>query len=108
MKLSELMNRIFEEPSSYLEKGSVSLMETYVKGFAAGRRIRNMQLEAPIYYGFHDWLANRFGFGSSQSWSSIISFMGISEANAFELAKKLWEEYKKEYQKALQQDETEN
>jgi hypothetical protein len=99
MNQSELLDKILERPALYLGHASVSLMEAFINGHACGREIKNPPIEDPLYYGFHDWVVERFGFGHSHCWSSIISFMGQSEAAAFNLAKELWTEYKEKYEK---------
>jgi hypothetical protein len=93
MEIPEMINHIFSKPALYLTKPTVEHLETYIMGYAAGIRIKNMEVEEPLYYGFHAWIVRRFHFGDTYSWSSIISFVGKSESYAFNLAKDLWEEY---------------
>jgi hypothetical protein len=95
LRPSELMDYIFDRPAMYLGYTSVPLMQAYMDGFIRARRSEKSELDDPLYAGFHDWVVNRFSFGHSHDWGSIISFIGVSEARSFELAKDLWEEYKR-------------
>jgi hypothetical protein len=94
MKPSELLELILERPALYLGHSSVPLLFAFLHGYECARQVENPTLEDPVYYGFHDWIVERFGFGHSHDCASIISFMGVSEASAFELTKELWAEYK--------------
>lgn len=93
MTKSELMGKILARPPLYLGHQNVISLEMFITGYAFGFGIDGVDARDPVYDGFHDWLVNRFGFGHSHSWSSIVQFMGQSEAKAFELTKKLWAEY---------------
>ncbi|MGB7069155.1 MAG: hypothetical protein WBD22_06645 [Pyrinomonadaceae bacterium] len=95
-KPSELMDHIFARPEMYGGGGypSVSLIQSFMDGSIFAKKNEKSEIDDALYYGFHDWLVKRFGFGQSHDWGSIISFMGRSEANSVDMAKELWQEYK--------------
>ena len=99
MEIPEMMNHIFAKPAMYLSKPSVEHLQTWIMGYAAGLKIKSLEIEEPVYYGFHDWLVGQFGFGHVYSWSSIISFVGKNESKAFALAEDLWNKYLDETKK---------
>jgi len=40
-----------------------------------------------------EWIAKRFHIKTAHGWDWIIAFMGVSEGDAFILAKELWGQY---------------
>lgn len=96
MRTSEIFEKILERPPLYLGHASVILLHAFISGYAFAKYSENSDFHDPLYDGFSRWVADRFGFGHSHSWASIISFMGVSEAKAFDLTKELWEQYKSE------------
>jgi len=51
------------------------------------------------YFGFQEFVENRFKLNlRTQRWENIISFMTISEAEAFEKTKTLWAQYKAQHE----------
>ncbi len=102
MKNSELLEKILERPPLYIGHASVTRMKLFIDGYGFARSDYGGEMKDSLYDGFQKWVANRFGFGHSHSWASIISFMGSSEARAFELTKELWEEYKAEMNTSIE------
>lgn len=98
-KSSELLDKILKRPSVYIGRESVVLTKAFIDGFAFAKyRLGNTGKDR-LYAGFQDWIAERFHIKTAHNWACIISFMGVSESNAFTLLKELWSEYKAEKQK---------
>jgi len=89
---SELLTIILEKPALYVEYGSVSRIFAFLEGYTLGRQ----QPSDLTYRGFGQWLRKCFGIRQDLNWASIISFVGRSEAGAFDLAKEMWPRYLQE------------
>lgn len=64
-------------------------------GFQHGRGIKRE--EDSLFDGFDDWIAERANLDKNYSWANILLFRAFgSEYEAFNLAKKMWFEYKAE------------
>jgi hypothetical protein len=85
---SELFAQILDRPSDYVSHNSISLIKSFLDGYAAAA---DRDTKDDFY--FTDWIAKKFERRTAHSWESIISFIGVSEARAYELAKELWKEY---------------
>jgi hypothetical protein len=86
---SELFERVLDCPSNYVSHDSISLIKPFLDGYVAATNCDNKD----AFY-FTDWVADRFNRKTAHNWESIISFIGVSEAKAYELTKQLWEECK--------------
>jgi hypothetical protein len=100
MKASELLDKVLERPPLYVGRESVALTKAFIDGYGFATYEAGVTDKDPLYDGFQNWIAERFRIKTAHDWASIISFMGSSEAKAFELAKELWKEYKAEMKKS--------
>ncbi len=86
---SVLFEQVLDCPSKYLSHDSIVLISSFIGGYRAAT---NCDIHEEFY--FTDWVANKFNRKTAHDWESIISFIGVSERNAYQLTKQLWEEFK--------------
>lgn len=91
LKSSELLDKLLQRPALYVGQESIPLIHAYINGY---EHAADWASKDDLYRNFDGWVAKRFGIASAHNWASIISFMGVSEKGGYELAKKLWQEYK--------------
>lgn len=91
LKASELLDMLFERPALYVGQESIHLICAYIDGY---QHAADGASKDDLYRNFNGWVSERFAITSAHNWASIISFMGVSERRGYELAKKLWQEYK--------------
>ncbi len=95
MTQTELMDLIFEKPAMFLGHASVFKMQAFVEGFGFAFIDENGTHIDETYSKFNKWIVDRYRTGQ-YPWSSIVTMIGVSEQRSFEVAKELWQEYKKE------------
>lgn len=87
------MDQLLARPALFVGHESIVLISAYIDGY---QHATGGALNDDLYRNFNDWVAKRFKIPSMHNWALIISFMGVSENAGFELARKLWQEYKSE------------
>lgn len=105
MKLSEVMDKIFEYPGIYIAAKSVDRVFTFVCGYSFALEQTESDWKDDLEEGFSTWVCHKFDVSSTHTWASVCTFHSLDEAGAFDLAKKLWEEYKSEYKESPQQNQ---
>lgn len=98
MLLSELFEQVLERPAAYVGHESVARISAFVEGYWYARWAAGEDVRDELYRGFGGWAARRFRITSAHNWESIISFMAVSEARAYEMTVELWGEYKAQHQ----------
>lgn len=93
LKSSELFDKVLERPVLYVGKSSIPLIKAFIAGYEGGT---DNCYRDDLYVNFTQWVANRFNIETSHDWSSIISFVAMSEQSAYEMTKELWQEYKEQ------------
>lgn len=96
MKLSELMDKVFEYPGIYIGARSADKAFIYVCGYSVALQQTDFDWKDELEAGFSVWVCNRFGYSSTHTWASVCVFHSPDELESFNLAKELWEEYKAE------------
>ncbi len=97
MSPSEVLDRIFEFPGIYIGHESVDRTQYFVSGYICALQQIGANSEDHFQERFSAFVCRRFGYTpTTHGWASICTFHGINDAGAFELAKKLWGEYKAE------------
>ncbi len=92
MTEAEIMTLLLEKPGLYIGYGSVVRIEAFIAGYTFAKK----KPDDLVYRGFGQWLRKKFDIRQDLSWTSIVCFVGQSEAEAFEITKELWKKYKME------------
>ena len=100
MKPSEIMDKIFEYSGIYIGTKSVDKAFFFVCGYSVALQQTDFDWKDELEEGFSPWVCRKFDVSPTHTWASVCTFHSLDEPGAFELAKKLWEEYKTEMQKA--------
>ncbi len=67
-------------------------------GYTYATRKEDNSQSSNLYFGFQKFVENRYKLNTTQhSWELLISFMTLSEEEAFERTKELWAKYKAEH-----------
>jgi hypothetical protein len=96
MSLSETLDKIFEYPSIYIGRKSVDRAFTFICGYSVALQQTEIDWKDNLEEGFSSWVCGKFDYLSTHTWASVCIFHSLDEGEAFELAKKLWIEYKSE------------
>lgn len=99
MSLSEIMDKIFEHPIIYLGSKSVDKALLFVCGYSCALQQTETDWKDNLEEGFSTWTCRKFDVPPTHSWASVCKFHSIDDVGAFDLAKKLWEQYKAETKK---------
>ena len=91
---SELFEEILAKPDLYIGVRSVLRSAIYMMGYTHAQSELEVLKEDDIYFGFQQWVEEKYDLQTSHGWWSLISFMCHDDAEAFETAKAYWEEYK--------------
>ena len=109
MKLSEIIDKIFEHPVLYIGSKSVDRAFMFVCGYSFALQQTKIDWKDNLEEGFSTWACRKFGVSPTHSWASVCTFHSVDEAGGFDLAKKLWEQYKAEMKKSgIQETEIRN
>lgn len=94
-KISKLFESVLENPVLVIGEKSSTKLFFYMYGSAKTYEIYDVK--DPFYSEFSGWLAERTGMSRSHSWADIVLFLSFGcEYEAFDLVKKLWNEYRTE------------
>ena len=91
--VSQLFSEVLECPELYVGKPNIGLIAAFMSGYEYHTQAKGFGGMDKIYSGFHDWVAKRYEIQTSHGWPDIVSFIGLTEAGAFELTKELWKSY---------------
>jgi hypothetical protein len=91
---SNMFEEILKKPALYVGNCSVSKIKTFMDGYIYAKWEEGKNSETDPYKEFGEWVRNRFQIKTSHGWADIVQFMSPDDAYAFEMTKKLWEEYK--------------
>lgn len=92
----QVLDYIKERPHMLLGNRSVMHLYSFLLGFEIARshyRIPESEDEKD-FANFQDWVANRFGITSGQTWAQIILFFSADEAESLDLFFQLLDEYR--------------
>jgi hypothetical protein len=95
---SELFESILENPVLVIGEKSATKLFFYMYG---STKASKMYGEEDLFYDdFSKWVAEHTRMSRSHNWANITLYLSFGcEYEAFDLAKKLWFEYKSENQK---------
>ncbi len=94
-KLYELLQKIKQRPGLYLGVKSLTLLNVFIGGYAICQSDYNQQ-ESNLFNGFQEHIQKKYKISSTQSWAKIIDFYSATDADAFDLFFKLFEEFLKD------------
>lgn len=91
----ELINKIKQRPSLYLNKRSLSHLKTFIDGYTFALRQANISLteEETKFESFQEWIEQKYNQYSTQDWSKIILFYAEDEAHALDIFFELFQEF---------------
>ncbi|MDZ8137680.1 MAG: hypothetical protein RM049_20645 [Nostoc sp. DedQUE04] len=81
--LSRLLQDIKDNPVMYLNKPSITCLDSFLVGYLSTRSEMGLEREGSGIEGFQDWIQEREKTNISQSWAGILLFFGGSERSAF-------------------------
>jgi hypothetical protein len=89
----DLLEMMRVRPGMWIGQPSITRLSIFIQGFVSGVRAAHESLEgeAPLFHGFHDWIAARLGRPKNgHGWSDmLLDSTGGNEELAFE---KFWQE----------------
>jgi hypothetical protein len=91
------LDLIRTRPGMYIGGNSISLLMYHVAGYEAACRWKGMEEHLdPLWYGFHEYVRSRTGFGESTSgWSNmLLAFSGGDEAKGLKLFFELFDAFR--------------
>ncbi len=93
--LGEILEKIKNKPAAYLGKPSIICLHAFLSGY----NVAQYQLGIPLNTenpldGFQEWIQQKFGIESSQSWANIILFFSQDEREAIDSFFELFAEFK--------------
>ena len=74
----------------YLDDPAISRFEVLVRGFALGA---DDEYTWKVLGGFQQWVQERYGVTSTQSWAKIIRFNSLNESNGLDVCLKHFREF---------------
>lgn len=91
----ELIQKIKQRPSLYLNKRSLSQLQSFIEGYTFALRQVNIPVskEEREFEGFQEWIEQKYNQQSTQHWTKIILFYSEDEANALNIFFELFEEF---------------
>src|SRR5215510_11104638 len=92
--IAELFEDVLSKPAMYVGHGSIVRVKSFMDGYIHATWKEGKHDNSDAYFGFQKFVENRFELTRTHSWENLISFMTISEAEAFEETKTLWAQYK--------------
>ncbi len=92
------LDAIRKKPGLYIAEPSINRLHAFLVGYGAGLgRVGFVLRDVDSFHRFHDWVANRLGFGESTSgWCNMIRDKSTSEADAFNRFFVLLDEFRRE------------
>ena len=95
ISLYELIEKIKQRPSLYLNKRSLSHLKTFLDGYTFALRQANISVteEETKFDNFQEWIEEKYNQYSTQDWSEIILFYAEDEANALDIFFELFQEF---------------
>ncbi|MEH2275433.1 MAG: hypothetical protein V7K40_11745 [Nostoc sp.] len=94
--LSRLLQDIKNNPVIYLDKPSITCLDSFLVGYLSTRTEMGLDREGSGIEGFQEWIQEREKTTISQSWAGILIFVCGSERNAFSNFFELFERFLKE------------
>jgi hypothetical protein len=98
----DILNAIRKKPGIYIATPSINRLDAFIVGYTAGLGRAGVGLrDKDHFHRFHDWIAQRLGFGGSASgWCNMIRERSTSEADAFDRFYLLLDEFTNDSDKA--------
>ncbi len=92
---NELLGSIKKRPGMYLGTASITRLDMLLRGYSLARREVGTPATEPEkeFEGFQEWLQEKYGIKTGQSWSKIILFHSIDEPEALAKFFELYKEY---------------
>src|SRR5215471_15487594 len=97
MIYAELFEDILQRPGMYVGHGSIIRIKSFMDGYIHAIWKEGKLDQSDAYFDFQKFVENRFEI-TQHSWDNLISFMCLSEAEAFEDTKTLWAQYKAQHE----------
>jgi len=94
MSLAELFEEVLAQPALFVGNRCIIRIKSFMDGYRYALWKRGDYDESDPYYGFQPFVEARFSVRTSHSWDRIVSFMTADDVGAFEMTKKLWDEYR--------------
>ena len=103
--LGDILEKIKKKPAAYLGRPSIICLQAFLSGYNVAQHQLGVPLTAenPLD-GFQEWIQEKFGIKSSQSWANIILFFSQDEREALNSFFELFEEFR-QCRKTLTGDE---
>ncbi|WP_298914238.1 hypothetical protein [uncultured Nostoc sp.] len=94
--VTRLLQDIKDNPVMYLEKLSITSLDSFLIGYLSTRSEMGLDREGSEIEGFQEWIQKREKTDVSQSWARILIFSCGSERNAFYSFFELFERFLKD------------
>lgn len=65
-----------------------------MRGYIHAKWQKGNEDTSDSYFGFQNWVANRYGVSKTLGWADVITLYSSSEDHAFDITVDLWKEYK--------------
>lgn len=91
----KLLNSIKQNPALFLNQPSVMDLQAFLLGFQTAKTAYNLppDSEEQDFADFQQWVRQRYGVQTTQSWARIIDFFAVDEGGSLNLFFKLLDEY---------------
>lgn len=81
----DLLDEIRRDTGLLIGEPSITVLWGFIHGFMAAGRVKLSDAETPEFSAFHDWIAQRLGFGESTSgWRRMLLASTGDEETAFD------------------------
>ena len=91
----ELIDQIRMRTEMYTGHSSPSHLNSFLSGYFFAKMNEEVKEENPEFHGFHDWVANKFGYNESTSgWAYMIEDQREDKKEALYLFYELLDEYR--------------
>jgi len=91
----ELIDMIRRRTAMYIGHASPTHLRAFLSGYFFAKDNEDIRDEKSNFHGFHDWVANKFGYNSSTSgWAYMIEDQRIDKEEALILFYELLDEYR--------------
>ena len=95
MSVYELLDHIRMRTELYIGYSSPTHLHSFLLGYSNAEGFKEIKREQPIFHGFHDWVAGKFGYYESTSgWAHMIEDQREDRREALYLFYELLDEYR--------------
>jgi len=95
--IAELFEDVLSRPGLYVGRESIIRIRTFMDGYIHATWKEDKLDRSDPYFGFQKFVEKRYEM-TQHSWENLISFMTMSEGEAFEKTKTLCAKYKAEHE----------